>query len=235
MRILAWFLLGFLGMAGIGLVLNSVDIAVWPVAVMTLVVGALIVRIRQLEAVAMPLAFAYLTGFGYAYLRSFPLEGISSRMVNVITLASGCLLMGCAVSMILSFMRTPEAERRRFAYAVSALCLGMLIGYVSGDAGGAGSMRGWLRDYFSPAVAEGIVWTSRKTVHVVFYGVLAFAFYRSAKGHPRAALLAAAFALSHGVFDETRQSFAASRLGTPIDLLFDGFGIVVALALAKRK
>jgi len=235
MRIVAWFLLGFLGMAGIGLVLNSVDIAVWPVAVMALVVGALIVRIRQLEPVAMPLAFAYLTGFGYTYLRSFPLGGISERMVNVITLASGCLLVSCAVALIIGFARTPEAERRRFAYAAAALCLGMLIGYVSGDAGGAGSMRGWLREYLSPPVAEAVVWTSRKTVHIVFYGVLALVFYRAAKGHPRAALLAAAFALSHGVFDEARQSFASTRLGTPIDLLFDGFGVVVALALAKRK
>lgn len=235
MRIVAWFLLGFLGMAGIGLVLNSVDIAVWPVAVMTLLVGALVVRIRPVEPVAMPLAFAYLTGFGYAYLRSFPLDGISSRMVSVITLASGCLLMCCAVAIILAFARTAQTERGRLGFLLAALCLGMLVGYVSGDAGGAGSMRGWLREYFSPAMAEGIVWTSRKTVHVVFYGVLAFCFYRASKGHPRAAILAAVFALSHGVFDEARQSFAASRLGTPIDLLFDGFGVVVALALAKRK
>ena len=44
-----------------------------------------------------------------------------------------------------------------------------------------------------------------------------------------------AFFARHGVFDEARQSVASSRLGTPIDLIFDGAGILIGLALAKRK
>lgn len=234
MRLAAWFVLAFVGTAAYGLGLNMVDVAVWPVVVMALIVGSLLIRIKPLEPFAVPGTLGYAATFGLSFLLSYRVEG-SERLLLALFVAKILLgLVGIAF-LIAGGRNIQGSDRRRLWPLALALFLGVLVGYFSGDAGSAVPMRGWLSDWFSPAIAEAIVWTVRKSVHVVFYGLMAFAFYRAAKGHPRAAVLAAVFALSHGVFDEARQSFATTRFGTPVDILFDAAGVLIALAWAKRR
>lgn len=235
MRLVAWFLFGFVGTAAYGLAMNAIDIPIWPVVAMALIVGSLLMRLPPLEPAAIAGTVTYSALFGFAFLRSFePLE-VSERMQTVVFVTRIGLVVTCLIAAVVVLKQFGEERLRRGVPLFMALAMGALIAYVSGNAGSATPMRGWLLDYFSPEVAEAIVWTFRKSVHVVFYGVMAFCFYRAARGHKHAAILAAAFALTHGAFDEIRQSTINTRYGTPVDLLFDGAGITVGLAIAKRK
>jgi hypothetical protein len=235
MRLVAWFLFGFIGTAAYGLAMNAIDIPVWPVVAMALIVGSLLMRVPALEVSAVAGTVTYAALFAFAYLRSFePLE-VSERMQTVVGVTRIGLIGAILIAGGITLKQLGEERIRRGTFLLAALAMGALIAYVSGNAGSATPMRGWLSDYFSPEVVEAIVWTFRKSVHVVFYGVMAFCLYRAARGYKYAAILAAVFALTHGVFDEIRQSTINTRYGTPIDLLFDGAGVTIALAIAKRK
>lgn len=235
MKLFAWFVFGAVGASSMALAMTVVAVPVWPVVIMALIAGGLMLQVKPLEQGALGFMFAYLGGFGLSFSESFDYQVYSTRMTVAMVAIKALLLGLIAFGLFLGGRAVQASERRRLVPLFLALAMGVLIGFVSGNAGSAAPMRGWLTGWLSPAMAEAMLWTVRKSVHVVFFGVMALAFYRAAKGHPRAAVLAAVFALSHGVFDETRQSFSASRFGTPVDLIFDAAGVLIALAWAKRR
>lgn len=235
MKLVTWFLVGLVGASVVALGLTIIGVPVWPVVLMALVAGAAMMKVAPLEPGVIGFVFAYMGGFGLAFLESFEYRIASPRIALGLFMVKALLLLFVAGGLYFGGRSLTSGQRWRLVPLVIALAMGSLIGFVSGDAGDAAPMRGWLGGWFTPAMAEAVLWTFRKTVHVVFYGLMALAFYRAAKGHPRAAVLAAVFALSHGAFDEIRQSLTTSRYGTPVDLLFDSAGVLIALAWAKRR
>ena len=73
----------------------------------------------------------------------------------------------------------------------------------------------------------------RKLVHMASYGLLWWLWHR-ALGTP-SPLPAAAIALAYAATDEWHQSFVEGRHGTPVDVLIDGIGIALAIALHARS
>ena len=72
----------------------------------------------------------------------------------------------------------------------------------------------------------------RKLAHMVEFGLLAVLWWR-ALGY-RAALTAAAIAVTYAISDEVHQSFVDGRVGSPVDVLIDTAGVAIAMALALR-
>jgi VanZ family protein len=79
----------------------------------------------------------------------------------------------------------------------------------------------------------------RKAGHIFYYGILASLIAWSVFGfifacRLRSIAAAGLLALGTGVFDEVRQSQFDSRTGTPIDLIYDSTGIVLAVIAFLR-
>lgn len=95
-----------------------------------------------------------------------------------------------------------------------------------------------LRDWFhlEGETLHVVNFVLRKSIHVVYYGCLAFLITRSvwgwvSKSVVAAALFGAGLSLATGVLDELHQSQFSSRTGTPFDLVYDGSGILLATGL----
>ncbi|HIE37645.1 MAG TPA: hypothetical protein EYP77_00985 [Anaerolineae bacterium] len=78
----------------------------------------------------------------------------------------------------------------------------------------------------------------KKGGHAVAYGVLAWLYLRALRGssardqaRPMAALLAVAYALT----DELHQAFVPGRHPSPVDVLIDGAGALLAMALEQWR
>jgi len=79
---------------------------------------------------------------------------------------------------------------------------------------------------------------TRKAFHFGEYALLAALWWRAVRTRlePRAALIAAfAITAAYAVSDEIHQTFVATRIGTPVDVLIDLAGATVALALIARR
>ena len=79
----------------------------------------------------------------------------------------------------------------------------------------------------------------RKAGHVSYYGILTALIAWSLFGFVfacrlRSVAAASLLALGTGVFDEVRQAQFDSRTGTPIDLIYDSAGIVLAVIVFLR-
>ena len=79
------------------------------------------------------------------------------------------------------------------------------------------------------------VWDTvlRKLGHMAEYGLLWWLWWR-ALGFGNAAP-AAAIALAYAVSDEFHQTFVDSRVGSPVDVLFDATGIALAYQLVRLR
>jgi hypothetical protein len=73
----------------------------------------------------------------------------------------------------------------------------------------------------------------RKIVHAVSYGVLWWLWQRALG--VRSPLPAALITVAYAVSDELHQSFVEGRHGTPVDVLIDTAGVVIAIALYRRR
>lgn len=96
-----------------------------------------------------------------------------------------------------------------------------------------------LLPFLPEAALEWLHWGLRKGAHVFFYGVLALlaarALRRSGSGAAaRAVPGALAAALAVALVDETRQSFAALRTGSGLDVALDLAGAALFLAAAAH-
>lgn len=98
----------------------------------------------------------------------------------------------------------------------------------------------WLRALLpgiGPEVMTGGHWLIRKLAHVIAYGVLAALWAWALAGWSRRAWWAWALGLSlaTAALDELHQTTTAARGGSMADILLDGLGIAIALALAARR
>jgi VanZ family protein len=87
-----------------------------------------------------------------------------------------------------------------------------------------------------PDLSSGLgVWDTigRKIIHATSYGLLWWLWHR-ALGF-RSALAAAAITVAYAASDEFHQSFVEGRHGTPVDVLIDTAGVVIAMALTARR
>ena len=78
----------------------------------------------------------------------------------------------------------------------------------------------------------------RKLVHAGEYALLCVLWWRALRTvvRPRAALVVAvALALAYAATDEVHQTFVHGRHGTPIDVLIDAAGAIVAAVFLRRR
>jgi VanZ family protein len=79
------------------------------------------------------------------------------------------------------------------------------------------------------------VWDTigRKLVHMASYGLLWWLWYRAlGLRNPAAAI---ALTLAYAVSDEYHQTFVEGRHGSPIDVMIDAAGVVLAVAASRRR
>ncbi|MDP9192455.1 MAG: VanZ family protein [Acidobacteriota bacterium] len=95
--------------------------------------------------------------------------------------------------------------------------------------------RGWLASIAGPEMAGALNIAIRKLGHVVVYAILGILAWRA----DRRMIVAIAIALIVAVTDETRQSMARLRTGSPWDVLLDGlsawFGILVVTRMGMWR
>jgi VanZ family protein len=72
----------------------------------------------------------------------------------------------------------------------------------------------------------------RKLAHMTEYGLLFVLWLRALRG--RAPWVAAAIAIAYAGTDELHQSFVTGRHGTPVDVLIDSTGVLIAALLLYR-
>lgn len=214
------------------LTLSALGSRFWPVAILLLIVGACVAALKPLEKQAPVLLVGYGSAFALTLMLSLP-ESVAPRSVMLRSLAYGVLGVVILASILIVLAQAVQKRSSGLGWVVAALSLGVLVAFVSGDKGGAGPMREFLRQYFSDLVAEVVLWIARKAIHVGFYGLLALLFYRASRSAGLASPGPAIwFSLAHGGFDEYRQHFSSARMGTPVDLLFDAAGVLLFLRWA---
>jgi VanZ family protein len=78
----------------------------------------------------------------------------------------------------------------------------------------------------------------RKLVHMTEYGLLCFLLWRATRElvAGRAAIVAAfCLSLGYSATDEFHQTFVHGRHGTPVDMLIDAGGMLIAATLIARR
>jgi VanZ family protein len=94
----------------------------------------------------------------------------------------------------------------------------------------------WLLPGVSPATLDALHGAVRKLAHLTEYGVLAALWLRALRAHPGwswcgAAATAVAISVLWGAVDEAHQTTVVSRTGSPLDVLLDGAGACIGVAL----
>lgn len=148
-------------------------------------------------------------------------------------LASATVSVACGMPVL-----ARENVRRAAPWFLLAGALGLAIAYLSGSRGGPDPMRNWFIENFnlSYELAYELTHYTRKTIHFVFYGALAWTTMRGASAAGSllfpSIVFGAGWALSHAIFDEWRQSFLRGRSGSIWDVALDLLGIATFLGLA---
>lgn len=202
----------------------------WPAIAISLLSSYYIGQNADLRKQAIPLSLGYSFLFCTAWLRS---SAIPFRTEIASSFFIGSQLIGFSVGILFllgAILATSTATRKHVTWAVIAICLGCLIAYFSGDKGGADPLFAWLHEQgITGRKAEYAVIIIRKSIHLGFYGFIAYSFYKASLNTGWAIV----FAVTHAIFDEMRQALAASnRSGSVQDILIDVTGIVIALAVA---
>jgi VanZ family protein len=73
----------------------------------------------------------------------------------------------------------------------------------------------------------------RKIVHAASYGLLWWLWQRALG--TRTPLPAALITVAYAISDEYHQSFVEGRHGSPVDVLIDSLGVVIAIAVHARR
>jgi VanZ family protein len=71
----------------------------------------------------------------------------------------------------------------------------------------------------------------RKLVHMAEYGLLFTLWFRAFRW--RVPLVAAAITIAYSASDEFHQTFVHGRVGTPVDVLIDSAGVLVAYLIVR--
>jgi VanZ family protein len=238
------FILAFGVSFSISIALTAVGPNPLPVWGLVIMVGALLGLVPTFQPPLFRLLLIALHGGGFAGFWLFTSEML--RRTHSIDLMKRIMLIGFFGTAVISGVFAAgifigdRKVRKPLGMLLVAFVLSWLVAFFSGDAGGADPMLAWFREALglSPRAAEVAVLATRKTIHFLFYGLLALSFWKAAKlgnvDPKKAAGLAFVFALTHGVFDEYRQVFSQGRTGSPIDLAIDAAGAGLFLWLATR-
>jgi VanZ family protein len=238
-------------MGALSLPYESWGLPVWPVALMTLLAGAVLSLIPGLEKYRLWLLVLYFTVFALLWLQSFP-RPITPKatlfhlrgLVWMATYSIFGITAAFAILITLVKSHSDPKGRRAAIYAMAAIMMAAIVAFVSGPGAGADPMLAWLRSLgFSQSLAEGANLVVRKLAHFTFYGTMALmaglaAYHGRDSRGVKPAIIGFTFMLIHAVFDEVRQSGVSIRTGSWIDVLIDSFGAAVFLWLAigrRRK
>jgi len=93
------------------------------------------------------------------------------------------------------------------------------------------SMLGHVGPWATPALVQAIHLAIRKVGHVLEFGVLAVLWHRALAPAPHATAAAFLLAVGYGAVDELRQGLDPSRVPTVSDVMVDGLGAGIALAV----
>lgn len=196
-----------------------------PVVAVALATGSILAASRVALWGRLAFLFLYLDIFAAVFFVSVETQASGwAPLVIAAALALGAILFG-----------------REWRVPILFVVMGLLVAYYSGSEGSAEPMSGWLFDlgWLSPEFVEGVVIAFRKTIHVVFYGSLAVVCRMVASevvpGSKMATLAAFGWALSHALFDESRQMVTPGRSGSWWDVLLDSAAMALALAWAIRR
>lgn len=236
-------------MAFFSLPYESWGMPVWPVALMSLIVGFWLTLIPGLEKYRIHLAVVYFIVFSLFWLQSFPrpitpkatlhyLRGLVWLMTFTIF---GLIAMFTLLATIVK--ASLDAERKKaIVFALAAIFMGCIVAFVSGPGGGADPIMAWLKGLgLSQSAAEGVNLVFRKAIHFTYYGVMAgFAGLAAFHGRLGKAALAPAatgflFMLTHALFDEVRQSGVSVRTGSWFDVALDSAGAAFFLWLLLTR
>lgn len=229
--------LAFLAFFGLSFGLGSLGIPAWPTITILLLVAATLSLLPKLSAYQrLACILCYCSTFLVLWLHTnvYGIRGKTFSLLYQATLLAG-LLIAVISFLVFLIVALSKSDGRKTLFALIPLfVMGWLIALFSGDAGGADPMmRMFLNFGLSPGAAEVAVVISRKTIHFVFYGLLAAFSYRATVvgGTPRSSMLtfAVVFPLLHAVFDETRQTFSHGRTGSFWDVLLDLAGMAFFL------
>ena len=73
----------------------------------------------------------------------------------------------------------------------------------------------------------------RKMAHMAEFGLLWWLWWRALGFTRPAVAIAAAIALGYAITDELHQTTVEGRVGSPVDVLIDSAGVVLAIAAAR--
>jgi hypothetical protein len=239
----AGLLIGF-GVFLLGLFGNSTGTrALWLVPALGLAVAllfGLLPTFRDPASRVIPfVAYTSALALGYFYSSGSTTDSLAqaAQRYSIAILWTSFAIGACAY---LADWR-PLVKRR----LILCLFLGWLVSYFSSSAGGTGggSWERWLADHLGISLhaAELLVIGIRKSIHLLFYGVLALLAAWTARGDKLnirvAAVFGFCFALAHASFDEIRQSRMPDRTGQLSDVLIDmaGAALFLWLYLGLRK
>lgn len=168
--------------------------------------------------------------YAAVFLRAY---GYSMDRMHVGLLAD----VGLGIAAILLLWHTLSLLREEkwskygaLAWFLLALLCGLMVAYFSGNKGGADSTVALLKRFFAMNTTEAVIWAIRirKTLHFVFYGLIAFFAGQSALTANSKRWQAFVFGLGitviHGSFDEIRQHSVANRTGNSKDVFIDCAG-----------
>ena len=194
-------------------------------SVLALNPGLQLLKVGSLAPLAIVLGF---------YSRWIPTtaEGILSPREAAFLLGLEVAAASAAAGFLLGTIR--RAPRLALWVAVLSAAT-FLLAEFSGSAGGARGMIEWMMATFhlDRATAFRATVALRKTIHVTFYGTVAWsAFWSGWHGRlagARAALYAAAIALTMACFDETRQQSSPGRGASGWDVALDMSGAPAAV------
>lgn len=248
MKGLLAFLFALVFMGLFSLPYESWGMPVWPICVMTLLVGLWLGLIPGLEKYRIPLAIIYFAVFSLMWLQSFP-RPITPRATlhyfrGAAWLATYTIFGIIAFfTLVTTMLRAAQdnGKLKGVLWVTLALMLASALAFLSGPGGGADPLMQWLTTHgFSIDTALKINLVIRKCIHFTFYGTLALVAgtgaqaVRSAKV-PRPEVVGFLFMLGHAVFDEVRQSGVSVRTGSAFDVMLDCAGALVFLYLASRN
>ncbi len=157
-----------------------------------------------------------------------------------VELAPGTVWAGVALlaALALGSIRPGELPT---GWGVALVALGALVAFFSGSPGSADPWFRFFRETLgmSKEMADAAVFTSRKAVHFMGYGVFAWIVLREARsqGLPwrSAAFAALLWVAPHAAFDEADQLFSGSRNASVLDVGVDLLGASAFLFGAWKR
>lgn len=135
---------------------------------------------------------------------------------------------------------------KRIFYWLPPIAWMGLIFYLSTDEFSAQNSGSWLEtilNYFrislTPGTLHEINFVIRKAAHLTGYAILTILFYRAVRSgrlprwNFRTAVMALVLAAGYAIFDEWRQSFTLHRTATPLDVIVDWTGGLIAIVVLR--